>query len=246
MLVRVLLAAILAGVAGGVFATAAQALRVTPIIIEAESYENAGAPAAHDHAAAPQSTAPAGHDHAAAHDHGDEDEWAPADGFERTFYTLVANMAVGVGFALIVTAAVLVTGVAITPLSGLVWGLAGFIVFVLAPNLGLPPELPGMAAADLGQRQAWWLATVICTGAGLWIFAFRRHIAWMVGGAVLIAAPHIWGAPKPESHESLPPAHLAVDFVTATIATSFVYWLFLGAVLGFLIDRAMRAEARAA
>ncbi len=48
---------------------------------------------------------------------------------------------------------------------GLLWGLAGFVVFVLAPNFGLPPELPGMQAGDLMQRQIWWLATVVLTAA---------------------------------------------------------------------------------
>jgi cobalt transporter subunit CbtA len=126
--------------------------------------------------------------------------------------------------------------------SGLVWGLAGFITFVLAPNLGLPPILPGTVAAELTERQLWWLATVACTGAGLAIFAFRRHLAWMAAGVALIAAPHVLGAPKPETSDSLAPASLAVEFVIASVATAFVYWLFLGALLGFLLSRAIARE----
>lgn len=34
--------------------------------------------------------------------------------------------------------------------------MAGFAAFTVAPALGLPPELPGMMAADLGPRQARW------------------------------------------------------------------------------------------
>src|SRR3974390_3265881 len=40
---------------------------------------------------------------------------------------------------------------------GLMWGLAGFAVFTLAPGLGLPPELPGVPAAPLLSRQLWWV-----------------------------------------------------------------------------------------
>ncbi|MCG6857554.1 MAG: CbtA family protein [Salaquimonas sp.] len=238
MLIRVLLAAVLAGVAAGVFATAAQSVRVTPLILQAETYENGGG---HDH-------------HAGGHDHGttagtevaETDEggaWAPADGWERTFFTLMANIVVGAGFALVITAVILVTGRTVTLTSGLAWGLAGFIVFVLAPGLGLPPELPGTAAADLTARQTWWLATVLATGAGLGILAFRRQALWIVAALALIAAPHLYGAPQPAEHEALVPANLAVEFAIASIATGFVYWLFLGGLLGFVLDRVMRSEA---
>lgn len=44
-----------------------------------------------------------------------------------------------------------------TRTQGLLWGLAGCATFVLAPTLGLPPELPGTAAADLTLRQTWWI-----------------------------------------------------------------------------------------
>jgi cobalt transporter subunit CbtA len=122
------------------------------------------------------------------------------------------------------------------------WGLGGFVTFVLAPNLGLPPELPGTASGDLAGRQAWWLAAVACTGAGLSIFAFKRHVGWMIAGVALIAAPHVLGAPHADVHESLAPASLAVQFVVASIATAFVYWLFLGGVLGFLLSKAIARE----
>ncbi|MGV8769566.1 CbtA family protein, partial [Pseudomonas aeruginosa] len=49
----------------------------------------------------------------------------------------------------------------------LLWGLAGYAVFCLAPSLGLTTELPGTAAADLVQRQYWWIATAAATAVGL-------------------------------------------------------------------------------
>ncbi len=255
MIVRVLLAAIVAGLTGGVFATGVQALRVTPLIIAAEAYENAPAGQSHQestatgHAHVDPSVLPQIPGHV--HDHGENvvdghahsaDAWAPSDGLERTVYTLASNMLVGVGFALLVTAAILVSNMAISFQSGMLWGLAGFIAFVLAPNLGLPPELPGTVAADLEARQAWWLATVVCTSGGLAVFAFKRHFAWMLAGLVLIVAPHVFGAPQPHVHQSLAPASLAVEFVVASIVTAFVYWLFLGGVLGYLLGKAIGSE----
>lgn len=233
MLVRVLLAAILAGVVAGVFATGAQALRVTPLIQQAETYE-AGEAAVHGDAAA-------GH----SHDHGLADEggsWAPADGFERHFYTMLSNIVVAVGFSLVVTAAVLVAGQGIGLVSGLVWGIGGFVIFVLAPNLGLPPELPGMPAGDLEARQTWWLATVVATAVGLGVIAWKRNPFWSAAGLIVIALPHLYGAPAPVAPETAVPANLAAEFVIATIVTAFAFWLFLGGLLGFLLERAMRVE----
>ena len=100
-----------------------------------------------------------------AHEHGDG--WAPADGAERTFFTFAANMVTGIGFALLLVAVSELFGGIADWRQGVFWGLAGFAVFTLAPGLGLPPELPAMPAADLGERQAWWLGTVLATGAAL-------------------------------------------------------------------------------
>ena len=231
MLTRVLLAALLAGVLSGVFVTAVQAFRVTPLILQAETYENAGSDA-HSHDSSASNT----------HGHGDStveapQVWAPEDGMERTFYTMVSNILVGVSFSLILTAGVLLTKSVLTMRTGLVWGACGFVAFVLAPNFGLSPELPGMPAADLTLRQNWWFATVLATIGALMIFAFKRHWAWMIGGLALLVAPHIYGAPMPVDHHTLVPANLAAEFVIATVVTSFLFWMFLGGVLGWLNER---------
>ena len=121
-------------------------------------------------------------------------------------------------------------------------GFSGFVVFVLAPNFGLPPELPGMAGADLKSRQIWWLAAVIATAFALFIFAFRQKFSWLLAGLVILVAPHIYGAPTAPQHESQVPAHLAAEFAIATVVSSLLFWLFLGAVLGWLIERATMGD----
>lgn len=229
MMIRVLLAAIFAGLLAGAFATVAQSARVIPLILEAETYENAGAPD-HSHE---QGTA--------AHDHGEE-AWAPEDGLERTFFTLLSNLVVGASFALLLTAAIMLLNQPISTRSGLLWGAGGFAAFVLAPNFGLPPELPGMPAGDLLERQIWWAATVAMTAGGLLMLALKRHLLWMLAGVALIVLPHIYGAPEALAHESDVPANLAAEFVIATVVTSAFFWLVLGGLLGGFLARAVKHE----
>jgi cobalt transporter subunit CbtA len=232
MLTRFLLAAILAGVLAGVFVTAVQAIRVTPLILKAETYENAGSKTkAHSH----DSKTNEADDHHASDIAGDL-TWAPEDGIERALFTLLTNVLVGVSFSLILTAGILITKSRLSFRSGLVWGLCGFIAFVLAPNFGLSPELPGMDAANLVQRQIWWFVTVVATSAALLIFAFKQQLGWMLAGLVLIVAPHLYGAPLPDTHNSLVPANLAAEYVIATVVTSFLFWLVLGGALGWLVQ----------
>lgn len=248
MIGRVLLAALLAGIAAGLFMSVIQQWRVAPIIIAAEEYETAEP--AHDHgAAASQSTATAEGETAAAapdahaHDHHHGDEWGPEDGIERTLYTVGANLVAAVAFALIVAAASVLTGLPLTVANGALWGLAGFAVFTLAPSAGLPPELPGMPAADLFARQVWWWSTVAATAAGIGLLALGKNLALKGLGIVIMAVPHLIGAPHPESHDTDVPAGLATTFAANTIATSAIFWIVLGVLLGYFLARGERQAA---
>src|SRR5262245_811049 len=133
---RIVFVAALAGLGSGLVMTALQAVGTVPLILRAEVFEKAAvaapaaAPEAHSHAAG-----------AAAHQH-DEAAWEPADGFERLAFTLLANVLSATGFALLLVAAAELAGGLTTWRDGMLWGLAGFAVFTLAPSLSLPPELP--------------------------------------------------------------------------------------------------------
>lgn len=235
---KILIAAILAGIAAGVFATAMQSWRVIPLIIEAERYENGTASGiAQNHGAALQNDTDAanlGSFHASGID------------AERTFHTLLANGVIGVGFSLLLTAAILLLNRPITASSGLIWGIAGFVVFVLAPSVCLPPELPGMPAGDLVQRQIWWLVTVLCTAAGLYLLAFHRKLPLMLMAVALIVTPHVPGGPRPITMESGVPAGLAAEYVVATFVASVLFWLFLGGLVGYLFRRIAGHETASA
>lgn len=234
---NVVFAAAAAGLLAGLILAAMQTYATDPLIKQAEAFENAGAPA-HDHGAAPAEAAPAEITAAPAesHDHGEE-AWAPEDGFERFAYTLGVNIVSGIGFALVLIAASEFAGGISNWRQGIIWGFAGFAVFTLAPGLGLPPELPAMPAADLFARQVWWIGTVAATAAGLALIAFTGSAPLSILGVVLIVAPHIIGAPQPESHESPIPEGLHHQFVVAVTVTNLVFWVALGGIVGLVRQR---------
>jgi len=227
--------ALLAGIGAGVVNWANHTYGTTPLILEAETYENAAA-------AEPIATATTHtHEDGSEHSH-DAEAWAPADGLERNLYTLGAEVITGVGYALLLTAAIVFFGKGADWRRGLLWGLAGFACFTLAPAFGLPPELPGTEAAPLLQRQLWWIGTAIATGAGLYAAARLRNIAGYAIAVVLIALPHVIGAPQPETPGGLAPEELEHKFIIAAVATGLVFWLVLGVLTGALFKRYAKNE----
>ena len=220
--------AFFAGLVAGLALTAIQTFTTVPLILQAETFESAApeAPAAAD-----------GHEHTH-----DADAWAPEDGFERLAFTALANVLSAVGFALVLVTAAELRGGLANWREGLLWGLAGFAVFTLAPSLGLPPELPTMPAAPLDQRQLWWVATVILTAGGLALLVFGRQLALAALGLVLIVAPHIIGAPMPESFDSILPRALEHHFITAVVVSSFVFWALAGTFAGLIRPRLQAAK----
>ena len=232
MIGRVVLAALLAGIAAGFIMGAIQHLRLTPFIIAAEGFEAASETGhTHDHAAG----ANAGADHGHTHDHGEG--WAPADGWQRTLATTLTAVMTGAGFAAVLAAVSLISGLPITRANGMVWGLCGFLAVTLAPSMGLPPELPGMPAGDLVARQVWWLGTIAATGAGLFIIATRSEAWAMALAVVLIGLPHIIGTPAATNMESAVPPGLAASFAANAIAANAIFWLLIGQFLGIALTR---------
>jgi cobalt transporter subunit CbtA len=233
---RIFLTGIAAGLIAGVFVTAVQAVKIAPLIAAAEVYERA---AAHQHVAGADELA--GHQHAPAQSGAPAAEWEPDDGVERLAYTLVANILVGVAYGLFLSAGIALrsaySGTGSSATTGFVWGIAGFAVFQLAPSFGLPPELPGSAAAALLARQSWWLGTALATAAGLALVIFPRNRALRSLGVVAIAMPHLIGAPQAPPAGGTLPAELAAEFVAASLGTAALFWLVLGGGVGWLYSR---------
>lgn len=243
MITRVLAVGLLAGLIAGVSIAVMQAFTTTPLIIAAETYENAP----HEHAfsasphlvravamAAPARIIPVhqvtGED---AHD-----AWTPADGWERTFYTSTATVGTAVGFAFLLLAGMLYAGGAITERRAMGWAAAAFAATGLAPAMGLPPELPGMDAAGLVDRQIWWIGTAVASAVALWLFLRSDAVALKILAIALLVLPHAIGAPHlAEAHASSVPADLAARFAATSLAVQASLWALTGFLVGILWPR---------
>jgi cobalt transporter subunit CbtA len=229
----IVLSAMVVGFVVGAAITVVQFFSTVPLIQRAEVYERddtkaAAKPdlAAHEHAA---------HDHAD-HEH-DSAAWEPKDGLQRNSFTVAANILTAIGFALLLAGIYVLRGYPVTWHEGLLWGLAGFAVFTLAPGLGLPPELPGVPAAPLEARQIWWVATAAATASGLGLLVLRRSVWAAALGFALIVLPHVIGAPQlAETHTDVPAA-LSQQFVVAVTLTSLLFWLLLGSLTSIAYRR---------
>jgi cobalt transporter subunit CbtA len=204
---RLLPSALLAGLAAGIVSSTLQQLFLVPLILRAEALETA------------------------AHGGG-----TTGVDLERAAYSLVFTCVGASAFALLLTGCWSLRG-EVDWRRGLLWGLAGFAVFSLAPALGLPPELPGAHAADLTARQAWWVGTAVATAAGLWCVVFPRSLGAKLLGLVLLVTPHLVGAPQPTQVDDAVPAEMAHAFAFGSLAISAVMWLILGTLTPVLLRR---------
>lgn len=224
--------AVFAGFAAGVFAALLQFVFVEPVLIEAELYESgakvhfAAMPVTgqtHDQMGMP-APGPAAAETAS-------DPAKPGFDLARYGQTLIFMALVHVGYGLLMVAGFALAerdGATLSPRAGLIWGLAGFIAVQLAPAIGLAPELPGLAAADLTGRQVWWVGSVGCTAGALWLIAFGRN--WAVWGAAvaLLALPHLIGAPEVTEMTGPVPPELAAKFVGRSLGLGLAGWVLLG------------------
>lgn len=240
---RIVLSALLVGALAGLLLSAVQLWQVIPVIHGAERFEHAQAPQVTEPAReTAQADEHAGHVHPAG-------AWEPAEGMERTGYTLLANVLTAVGYALLMLVAMVASlkrnaAAKFDWRYGLLWGTAGYVTFFVAPSIGLPPEVPGAAAAPLEARQLWWVLTALCTAAGLAGVAFgKTPWRWLALG--LFVVPYLVGAPysvtnpfadhPPEAADEL--AQLARQFVWATAFANALYWLVLGSASSWAVRR---------
>lgn len=151
----------------------------------------------------------------------------------RTFFTALSNLLTGIGFGLLLGAGMVLHGV-VSWKQGILWGLAGFVSFFVAPSLGLPPELPGSWKAALQERQIWWIATALGTAAGLVLLILTKATLLRLIGVFIILLPHLVGAPQPLLAGGTAPEHLKLDFWIATTLVSALFWMVLGGLSGLI------------
>jgi len=256
MFQRILATALGAGIGVGLLIAALQHVALVPLILAAETYEDGAA--SHHHADATKTPAnqaldigaasaaaigalPAIVGQAHAHDQ------SPASDTEqsawRPLFTTLATTLTAIGFGLMLAGAFAVSGRNVDGREGLLWGLAGFAAFALAPAFGLPPELPGSVAAELVSRQVWWIATAGATLAALVLMVFVRAPWAPLLGVALLIAPHLIGAPHPAAETGVVPGELAAAFAARSLVVNAVFWALLGLATGALYARLGRTAA---
>jgi cobalt transporter subunit CbtA len=214
--------ALIVGAVVGVMVTLVQSLYVVPLIEQAVALESS----VPSHPMI--STLSEGHNQPADFNaHVDQNRW---------LYTGLSNIMSAMGFALLLTAAMSL----VTPVNwqrGMLWGLAGYTVFFVAPSLGLPPELPGSWQAALGERQLWWAITVVLTTVGLGMATFSESF-WLKGlGIIPLILPHVVGAPLLAVDGGTVPELMNHEFLIATAITSLIFWLAIGTLNGWIYPK---------
>ena len=229
MFSRIAVSALFAGFLAGLVAALLQLVFVQPVLLHAELYESG----ALDHFGDGKAGGVA----------------LPGIDLERDGLSVLFTTLTYTGFAFLLVAAIALAedrGCRITVRQGLVWGVAGFLAFQLGPAFGIPPELPGSAAAEIGPRQIWWFGTVGATAAGLALIAFGRGWALRAAAAVLLLAPHVIGAPHPDEFIGPAPPELAGLFAARTLGVGLAAWSLLGLfVTYFWLREGRRAEGMA-
>jgi cobalt transporter subunit CbtA len=162
-------------------------------------------------------------------------------GIDRMLGTMLFDCLGAIGFALLLAAA-LVYRPPSSWKQGLMWGIAGFATFSLAPALGLPPQLPGAEGAPLLARQLWWLGCALSTGVGLAAYAFARAPILRVLGIALIVVPHVIGAPA-GGILAVSNQRSARDFALTSLAIAFVMWTLIGVLTAASMRRVGKSHA---
>jgi cobalt transporter subunit CbtA len=225
---------LIAGCLAGLLAALLHFALIQPLLLTGERYETGelvhfGGVAAGE----------ASGEHAEVSEHGDT---AEPGALQRNGMTILFTALIYGSYGLVLAAAFGVAvhfGREIRLRDGILWGLAGYAAFQLSPAMGLAPELPGTQAADLALRQAWWLGTVAATALGLAVLAYGRGWGAIAAAVVLLALPHVIGAPVPENYSGVAPAELGAEFAARVLGVGLVTW----AVMGWLAARLWTDDA---
>ncbi len=248
MIQRMVTSALCAGFAAGLLAALLHFAFIQKSILLGEQYETGAlthfqsgsgpAPMAHDHVDAAGDEAAAPTDTAAQQEHHATGD-APTT-TTRNALTVLFSGLVYVAYGLILVAGFALAehfGKRITAREGLLWGIAGFATFQLMPAMGLAPELPGTIAAELSLRQMWWWGTVAATAGALALIAYGKGPIPIVAAIVLLAAPHIIGAPQAEQFWGVAPPELAAAFAASVLGVGGAVWAVLGWLAGWFWAR---------
>ena len=220
-----------------------------PIIQAAEVFESRKPQTGHVHTHEQTSTTDHAHD---------EPEAAEPTAGERAAWTWVAHVLHSFSMALLMFAVmgwwVWKRGAPMgTARLALAVAAAGLLSLDVWPALGLPAELPGMDAASLGSRQAWWVLAAVSAAlacsvlAGVAMKNVANHWRWLAAAA-LLALPFVVGVPQPlgdaltgfDAQSRAQIQALEREFIWATGWTFLSFWASIAIVGGLVFARWLR------
>lgn len=237
MFARIATSALFAGFAAGLIAALLQLVFVQPVLLHAELYESGELAHFGERVSAHQTVG------------GIDPVIGPVIDPVRDGLSILFAAVVYTGYAFVLVAAMAVAadrGYAVSARNGLVWGIAGYVAVHLAPAAGLPPEVPGVAAADVEVRQLWWAACVAATAVGIGLIAFSRSWVAYAAAVMLIGAPHVVGAPHPDEFVGSVPPELAALFAGRALGVGLAGWVLLGVLAGWFWEREAQGRAQTA
>ncbi len=131
----------------------------------------------------------------------------------------------------------------LSSLKGLLWGLAGFSAFFVAPGIGLPPEIPGIEAQPVENRQLWWLFAVISVALGLLVISFAP-LNFKGIGIIGLGLPYLVKVPHHEGPAFVHPDAYAVEtltrlhqeFIIASGISNLAFWLMIGTCSAWILN----------
>lgn len=217
MITRYMTSALFAGALAGLLAGLLQLYFVQPVLLHAELYE--GGDLVHFGAEAVSA-------------HPDLPGFDPM----RDGLSVIFTMLTYTGYAMLMIAVMSIAeerGASIDGRSGIIWGIAGFAAFHLAPAFSLPPEVPGVAAADVAARQIWWFATAGSAAVAMWLLGFGKSWASWGVAAILLLAPHVVGAPEPDVLTGPVPTEIGALFAARALGVGLAAWVLLGCFAGY-------------
>ena len=209
MFKNLLLVGLLAGVMSGSFLTLLQAVIVIPLIHEAEQYER---------------QLPVMGSETGQHERdGPGREWEPANGWERFAFTWLANVSIAAGFGLMM-AGIMSLHPPKSWTQAVLFGVAGYYAFFLAPAFLLPPELPGSDSSHLQSRQVIWLYTVVVSLVSMALVSFSTRPWLRLLGLVSLASPFLLFTQEDVRYSVPVPSELIEQFTRMTAVTNALLW----------------------
>jgi predicted cobalt transporter CbtA len=252
LLVRGMIAGLVAGLLGFGFARGFGEPSVTQAIAFEEQHEHAQAPDGHEHGDAAANAA-------SGHDHGDEAELVSRDtqaGLGLLTGVVVFGTALGGLFSLVFALAYGRLGALHARGTSALLALFGFVSVAIAPFLKYPPNPPAVGHPEtIGPRTALFFVMVAISLAAA-VFTVRmqrrlhmRHGAWnatLIAGVAYIVVMVIAQIALPRVDE-VPagfPASLLWNFRVTAIGIQALIWTTLGLLFGALAARELERPAR--